>query len=137
MINWKSILSTFDDKPTLMQWLKIVEKELQNAALENGAIYKHSLNISVSKDGESTTINIIGYFNYENEFTLDTLKQYLSGKGQLSIYNRVGNNGIIFNLIAYNNNKQNVDILGYSFSTSINALTFTLTSLNSDKVIKL
>lgn len=23
MINWKSILSTFDDKPTLLQWLKL------------------------------------------------------------------------------------------------------------------
>lgn len=35
MINWKTILSSFDDKPTLMQWLKIVEKALQNAALES------------------------------------------------------------------------------------------------------
>lgn len=35
MINWKTILSSFNDKPTLMQWLKIVEKALQNAALES------------------------------------------------------------------------------------------------------
>lgn len=35
MINWETILSSFDDKPTLMQWLKIVEKALQNAALES------------------------------------------------------------------------------------------------------
>lgn len=35
MINWKTILSSFDDKPTLMQWLKIVEKALQNASLES------------------------------------------------------------------------------------------------------
>lgn len=35
MINWKTILSTFNDKPTLMQWLKIVEKALQNASLES------------------------------------------------------------------------------------------------------
>lgn len=35
MINWQTILSSFDDKPTLMQWLKIVEKALQNAALES------------------------------------------------------------------------------------------------------
>ena len=35
MINWKTILSSFDDKPTLMQWLKIVEKALQNTALES------------------------------------------------------------------------------------------------------
>lgn len=38
MINWKTILSSFDDKPTLMQWLKIVEKALQNASLENVTI---------------------------------------------------------------------------------------------------
>lgn len=35
MINWKTILSSFDDKPTLLQWLKIVEKALQNASLES------------------------------------------------------------------------------------------------------
>lgn len=35
MINWKTILSSFDDKPTLMQWLKIVEKALENASLES------------------------------------------------------------------------------------------------------
>ena len=35
MINWKTILSTFNDKPTLLQWLKIVEKALQNATLES------------------------------------------------------------------------------------------------------
>ena len=34
MINWKSILSTFDDKPTLLQWLKLVEKALQESVLE-------------------------------------------------------------------------------------------------------
>lgn len=209
MINWKTILSSFDDKPTLMQWLKIVEKALQNASLEsvtaktaphnavafefkfadgstvtstaanleakgisgieevsdevvgnqtlttlrahytdgtvdefpvyaeNGAIYKHSLNINASINDTSTTFNIVGYFNYDKKFTLDTLKQYLNGKGQLSIYNRVGNNGIIYNLIAYNNNTQNVDILGYSFTTSINAVTLTITSINVDNVIKL
>ena len=38
MIDWKTILSSFDDKPTLLQWLKIVEKALENASLENVAI---------------------------------------------------------------------------------------------------
>ncbi|MDD7165830.1 MAG: hypothetical protein PUI31_04065 [Clostridia bacterium] len=38
MIDWKTILSSFDDKPTLLQWLKIVEKALQNASLEDVAI---------------------------------------------------------------------------------------------------
>ena len=35
MINWKTILSSFNDKPTLMQWLKIVKKALENASLES------------------------------------------------------------------------------------------------------
>lgn len=38
MIDWKTILSSFDDKPTLLQWLKIVEKALQNASLKDVAI---------------------------------------------------------------------------------------------------
>lgn len=38
MIDWKTILSSFDDKPTLLQWLKIVEMALQNASLEDVAI---------------------------------------------------------------------------------------------------
>lgn len=38
MIDWKTILSSFDDKLTLLQWLKIVEKALENASLEDVAI---------------------------------------------------------------------------------------------------
>lgn len=41
MINWQTILSSFDDKPTLMQWLKIVEKALQNGT----PIYLHTMNV--------------------------------------------------------------------------------------------
>lgn len=33
MINWKSILSSFDDKPTLLEWLKKVQKALNESAL--------------------------------------------------------------------------------------------------------
>lgn len=209
MINWKTILSSFDDKPTLMQWLKIVEKALENASLEsvtaktapnnavafefkfadgstvtstaanleakgisgieevsdeivgnqtlttlrvyytdgttdefpvyaeNGVLlYKHALNISVSIDSTVSTININGYFNYDKEFTLDTLKQYLNGKGRIFIYNNVGSTGIIYNGIAYNKNTQNVEILGYSLSPN-NAIIATITSINVDNPIKL
>lgn len=45
MINWKSILSTFDDKPTLLQWLKLVEKALQESVLET---------VTVNDTGNST-----------------------------------------------------------------------------------
>lgn len=135
MINWQTILSSFDDKPTLMQWLKMVEKALQNA--ENGAsLYKHALNISISNDGTTSTISINGYFNYDKEFTLDTLKQYLDGKGRLFIYNNVGSTGVVYNGIAYNKNTQNVEILGYSLSSN-NAFKATIISVNVDNPIKL
>ena len=75
MINWQTILSSFDDKPTLMQWLKMVEKALQNA--ENGfSLYKHALNISISSDGTTSNISINGYFNYDKEFTLDQMYEF-------------------------------------------------------------
>lgn len=135
MINWQTILSSFDDKPTLMQWLKIVEKELQNA--ENGAsLYKHALNISISSDGTTSSININGYFNYDKEFTLDTLKQYLTGKGRLFIYNNIGSTSVVYNGIAYNNNTQNVEIIGYSLSSN-NAFKATIISVNVDNPVKL
>lgn len=35
MINWKSILSSFNDKPTLLEWLKMVEKALKESVLTN------------------------------------------------------------------------------------------------------
>lgn len=35
MINWKSILSLYDDKPTLLQWLKLVKKALDESVLES------------------------------------------------------------------------------------------------------
>lgn len=33
MINWQSILSSFDDKPTLLEWLKKIQKALNESAL--------------------------------------------------------------------------------------------------------
>lgn len=33
MINWQSILSSFDDKPTLLEWLKKVQKALNESVL--------------------------------------------------------------------------------------------------------
>ena len=35
MINWKSILSSFNDKPTLLEWLKLVQKALSESVLKN------------------------------------------------------------------------------------------------------
>ena len=38
MINWKSILSSYDDKPTLLQWLKMVKKALDESVLETVSV---------------------------------------------------------------------------------------------------
>ena len=35
MINWESILSSFNNKPTLLQWLKLVKKALSESVLKN------------------------------------------------------------------------------------------------------
>lgn len=65
MIDWKTILSSFDDKPTLMQWLKIVEKALQNASLEDVAIKNTENNMYVFEfkfaDGSTVTSSPINF----------------------------------------------------------------------------
>lgn len=210
MINWKTILSSFNDKPTLMQWLKIVEKALENGSLESvtattttdNAIeftfkfadgstissntaklnlkgisgieevsdeivgnqtlttlrvhytdgttdecpvyaengipqYKHTLSVNVvNASGVTSSISVTAYLNYDKEFTLDTLKEYLKGKGQLFLYNRVNNSGIIYNIIAYNRNTDKVDILGYNL-ISFEVYNLSITAINIDGVVKL
>lgn len=65
MIDWKTILSSFDDKPTLLQWLKIVEKALQNASLEDVAIKTTGNNMYVFEfkfaDGSTVTSSPINF----------------------------------------------------------------------------
>ena len=41
-INWNTILSSFNDKPTLMQWLKKVEEALKNASIESISVEQSS-----------------------------------------------------------------------------------------------
>ena len=38
MINWKSIISQYNDKPTLLEWLKLVKKALDESVLENVSV---------------------------------------------------------------------------------------------------
>ena len=65
MIDWKTILSSFDDKPTLLQWLKIVEKALENASLEDVAIKNTGNNMYVFEfkfaDGSTVTSSPINF----------------------------------------------------------------------------
>lgn len=59
MINYETILSTFDDKLTLMQWLQKVEQALEGAGLERVEIHQQSPTTAYFKfvfaDGTSVT----------------------------------------------------------------------------------
>lgn len=59
MINYDTILSTFDDKLTLMQWLQKVEQALEGAGLESVEIHQQSPTTAYFKfvfaDGTSVT----------------------------------------------------------------------------------
>lgn len=59
MINYDSILSAFDGKPTLLQWLKLVKKALDESVLKD---------ITLNQDGTS----VIFTFNFEDGTSLST-----------------------------------------------------------------
>ena len=59
MINYDSILSAFDGKPTLLQWLKMVQKALDESVLKD---------ITVSQDGASAVFT----FNFEDGTSIST-----------------------------------------------------------------
>lgn len=59
MINYDSILSAFDGKPTLLQWLKMVKKALDESVLKD---------ITVSQDGASAVFT----FNFEDGTSIST-----------------------------------------------------------------
>lgn len=59
MINYDSIISAFDGKPTLLQWLKLVKKALDESVLKD---------ITVSQDGASAVFT----FNFEDGTSIST-----------------------------------------------------------------
>ena len=59
MINYDSILSAFDGKPTLLQWLKLIKKALDESVLED---------ITLKQDGA----NVIFTFNFEDGTSIST-----------------------------------------------------------------
>lgn len=59
MINYDSILSAFDGKPTLLQWLKLVKKALDESVLKD---------ITLKQDGA----NVVFTFNFEDGTSIST-----------------------------------------------------------------
>lgn len=59
MINYESILSAFDGKPTLLQWLKLVKKALDESVLKD---------ITLKQDGAS----VVFTFNFEDGTSIST-----------------------------------------------------------------
>lgn len=57
MINWQSILSSFDDKPTLLEWLKKVQKALSESVLK-------TVSVSQEKTGKVNSITLS--FDFED-----------------------------------------------------------------------
>ena len=57
MINWQSILSSFDDKPTLLEWLKKVQKALNESALTT---------VTVTQEKSGRVNNITLSFNFQD-----------------------------------------------------------------------
>ena len=61
MINYDSILSAFDGKPTLLQWLKMVKKALDESVLKN---------VDITQNGEKVVFS----FNFEDGTSVTTPK---------------------------------------------------------------
>ena len=61
MINWKSILSSFNNKPTLLQWLKLVEKALKESVLKS---------VTTEQDADKANTKLI--FNFEDGTQIET-----------------------------------------------------------------
>ena len=59
MINYDSILSAFDGKPTLLQWLKLIKKALDESVLRD---------ITLKQDGA----NVVFTFNFEDGTSIST-----------------------------------------------------------------
>ena len=59
MINYDSILSAFDGKPTLLQWLKMVKKALDESILKN---------VDITQNGEKVVFS----FNFEDGTSIRT-----------------------------------------------------------------
>lgn len=84
MINWQSILSSFDDKPTLLEWLKKVQKALNESALT-------TVTVTQEKAGRVNSITLS--FNFQDGTKIVAPAFTVSdGKDGEGITNLVNNN---------------------------------------------
>lgn len=94
MINWQSILSSFDDKPTLLEWLKKVQKALNESALT-------TVTVSQEKTGRVNSITLT--FNFQDgtkivapAFTVQDGKDGVDGIGMTDLVNTdLTNNNLV------------------------------------------
>ena len=87
MINWQSILSNFDDKPTLLEWLKKVQKALNESALTT---------VTVTQEKADRVNSITLSFNFQDgtkivapAFTVQDGADGVDGVGITDITNTV------------------------------------------------
>lgn len=86
MINYDSILSAFDGKPTLLQWLKMVKKALDESILKN---------VDITQNGEK----VVFTFNFEDGTSISTPEVTLTkgdkgDKGDTGAAGPKGDNGV-------------------------------------------
>lgn len=83
MINYDSILSAFDGKPTLLQWLKMVKKALDESILKN---------INITQNGQK----VVFTFNFEDGTSISTPEVTLpkGDKGDTGATGPKGDNGV-------------------------------------------
>lgn len=130
MINWETILSSFNDKPTLMQWLKIVEKELQNA--ENGTkLYVHDL---VLADVSGGTVKVRVISKLETAMTFEYIFENFSKF--IFVPRIMGSNEATTLLIqfAVNIDTHTITVRGWKLKQNISGDFTLLTKVNSDTV---
>lgn len=98
MINYETILSTFDDKLTLMQWLQKVEQALEGAGLESVEIHQQTPTTAYFKfvfaDGTSVTTPSITLPRGAKGDTGATGATGATGNGIASI-SKTGSSGLV------------------------------------------
>lgn len=110
MINYDSILSAFDGKPTLLQWLKMVKKALDESVLKD---------ITVSQDGASAVFT----FNFEDGTSISTPTVTLP-KGETGAKGDKGDTGVSVTGVDEVSNEvvggQTLTTLRFNFSNGTN-----------------